>query len=120
MNKKNKIEFSYNSQISVDHKSGIIISNSVTQEPTDHNQLIPVIEKIIETIGPLPENTSLSTDNGYYTLENLIYIRKNNINAYIPNRKQATEAKTNKKHKKPFYKHNFKYDYKKKPVYMSK
>ena len=112
MNKKNKIEFSYNSQISVDHKSGIILSNSVTQDPADHNQLIPTIEKIIETIGPLPKDTSFSADNGYYTLENLIYIHKNNINAYIPNRKQATQAKTNNKHKKPFSKHNFKYDYK--------
>jgi hypothetical protein len=112
MNKKNKIEFSYNSQISVDHKSGIILSNSVTQDPADHKQLIPTIEKIIETIGPLPKNTSLSVDNGYYTLENLVYIHKNNINAYIPNRKQATEAKTNIKHTNHFSKHNFKYDYK--------
>jgi hypothetical protein len=28
-NKKNKIELSYNSQISIDHKSGIILTNSV-------------------------------------------------------------------------------------------
>ena len=71
MNKKNKIEFSYNSQISVDYKSGIILSNSVTQDPTDHNQLIPTIEKIIETIGPLPKDTSFVIDNGYHTLKNL-------------------------------------------------
>jgi transposase len=78
----NKIEFSYNSQISVDHKSGIILSNSVTQDPTDHNQLIPTIEKIIETIGPLPKDTSLSADNGYYTLENL-YISTKIISMHI-------------------------------------
>jgi hypothetical protein len=113
MNKKNKIEFSYNSQIAVDYKSGIILSNSVTQDPTDHNQLIPTIEKIIETIEPLHKDTSFLIDNGHYTIKNLEYIHKNNINAYIPNRKQATQAKTNNKNKKPFSKHNFKYDYKK-------
>ncbi len=112
MNKKNKIEFSYNSQISVDYKFGIILSNSVTQDPTDHNQLIPTIKKIIETIGPLPKDTSFLIDNGYHTLKNLKYIHKNNISAYIPNRKQATQAKTNNKNIKPFSKHNFQYDYK--------
>lgn len=110
-NKKNKKELSYNSQISVDHKSGIIITNSVTQDPTDHHQLIPQIEKIIETIGPLPANTSISADNGYFTQDNIAYIYENELDAYIPNRKQATEAKTQIISKKPFSKHNFQYDH---------
>jgi len=66
-NKKNKTEFSYNSQISVDHKSGIILASSITQDPTDHYQLIPQIEKIIETIWPLPDDTCISGDKWYFT-----------------------------------------------------
>lgn len=110
-NKKNKKEFSYNSQISVDHKSGIILTNSITQDPTDHHQLIPQIEKIIETIGPLPDDTCISGDNGYSTQDNIEYIYENKVDAYIPNKKQATEAKTHTENNKPFSKHNFKYDH---------
>ena len=110
-NKKNKIELSYNSQISVDHKSGIILTNSVTQQPTDHHQLIPQIEKIIEPIGPLPDQTCISADNGYFTQDNIAYINENKLDAYIPNRKQAHEVKINKKLIKTFSKNNFRYDH---------
>jgi hypothetical protein len=40
---------------------------------------------------------------------NIIY--KNNLNAYILNRKQTTEAKTHVINKKPFSKYNISYDY---------
>ena len=36
-NKKKRKELSYNSQITVDHDSGIILANDVTQDCTDHN-----------------------------------------------------------------------------------
>jgi len=110
-NKKNKIELSYNSQISVDHKSGIILTNSVTQQPTDHHQLIPQIEKIIETIGPIPAKTCINADNGYFTQDNITYINENKLDAYIPNRKQASEAKSDTKKINKFSKHNFRYDH---------
>jgi len=67
MNKKNLMELSYNMQIAVDYNSGIILANSVTQDPTDHYQLIPQIERTIETIGPLNDETAISADNGYFT-----------------------------------------------------
>lgn len=59
-NKKNQMEFSYNMQIAVDYDSGIILASSITQDPTDHHQLIPQIEQITETLGPLPEDTKFS------------------------------------------------------------
>ena len=43
MNKKERIELSYNQQITVDHDSGIILANDVTQDCTDYNQLQPQI-----------------------------------------------------------------------------
>ena len=42
--KKKRNELSYNPQITVDHDSGIIVANDVTQDCTDHNQLQPQIE----------------------------------------------------------------------------
>jgi len=38
-NKKKRKEISYNLQITVDHDSGIILANDVTQDGTDHYQL---------------------------------------------------------------------------------
>ncbi len=110
-NKKNLWEFSYNMQIAVDYDSGIILASTITQDPTDHHQLIPQIEEIEETIGTLPHYTKISADNGYFTQDNLEYLEENKINGYIPNRKQAHEAKKSWKKDKPFSKHNFKHNY---------
>jgi transposase len=110
-NKKNQSEFAYNLQQAVDHYSGIILASTITTDPTDHYQLIPQIEQIIETIGPLPDDSKISADNGYYTEENLKYLAENNLDGYIPNRKQASEAKKEKQKDKPFSKYNFVYDY---------
>jgi transposase len=110
MNKKNRMEFSYNMQLAVDYNSGIILANNVTQDPTDHHQLIPQIE---QTIGPLTSDTAISADNGYFTKTNLQYLDTNEFDGYIPNRKQAHESKKHFKTNKPFSKHNFTYNYEK-------
>jgi len=111
-NKKNQWEFSYNMQIAVDYDSGIILSSTITRDPTDHYQLIPQIEHIKDTLGPLPGGTKISADNGYYTEENLKYLAENELDGYIPNRKLACEVKKGLKKIKTFSKHNFLYDYK--------
>ncbi len=109
-NKKHQWELSYNIQISVDHDHGIILTSTITQDPTDHYQLIPQIEQIKQNLGPLPDDIPISADNGYSTQDNQEYIKKNHINVYIPNKKQATKAKKSLKNVKPFSKHNFEYD----------
>ena len=111
MNKKHRMEFAYNIQIAVDENSGIILANTVTQDPTDHHQLIPQIEQINEIIGPLTPNTIISADNGYYTQTNLKYLNDNELDGYIPNRKQVYESKKFYKPVKPYSKHNFTYDH---------
>ena len=111
LNKKNRMEFSYNMQLAVDYESGIILANSVTQDPTDHHQLIPQIEQTIKIIGPLNDDTSISADNGYFTKTNLQYLDNNELDGYIPNRKQVHETKKHFQKYKPFSKHNFEYNY---------
>ena len=113
MNKKNRMELSYNMQLAVDYNSGIILANSVTQYPTDHHQLIPQIDQTIEIIGPLPNDTAISADNGYFTKTNLQYLDNNKLDGYIPNRKQAHQSKKHFKTHKPYSKHNFTYNYEK-------
>jgi len=66
-NKKERIELSYNPQITADHDSGIIVANDVTQDCTDHHQLQPQVEKTEESVGELPYDMKLGFDNGYFS-----------------------------------------------------
>ena len=45
-NKKGKWEWYYNLQIIVDEYKGIILSSYISQNPTDHFELIPSIEQL--------------------------------------------------------------------------
>ncbi len=48
-NKKRRWEFDYNAQIAVDEHKGIIIASHVTNNPSDHHELIPAIEQKIKS-----------------------------------------------------------------------
>ena len=109
-NKKKRKELSYNSQITVDHDSGIILANDVTQECTDHNQLQPQVEMTEENLGGLPEGTKVSMDNGYFSGPNLRYLEKKELDGYIPDSKQAQEQKGKKVKDSPYSKDKFTYD----------
>jgi len=110
-NKKGKKELSYNIQNFVDCDSGIILQSFLTQDPTDHYQLIPQIEKLRQNPNFNIENSKILLDTGYNTQKGIKYLYKNELDGYVPNRKQARENK-NKKFKK-YAKANFHYNYKK-------
>ena len=101
-NKKERIELSYNPQITADHDSGIIVANDVTQDCTDHHQLQPQVEKTEETVGELPDDTKLGFDNGYFSGANLRYLEEKGLDGYIPDSKQAQELKGKKPKLSPF------------------
>jgi len=109
-NKKERIELSYNPQNTVDHDSGIIVANDVTQDCTDHHQLQPQVEKTEENVGELPEDTKLGFDNGYFSGANLRYLEEKGMDGYIPDSKQAGEMKGNKPKDGPYSKDKFEYD----------
>jgi transposase len=109
-NKKERIELSYNPQITTDHDSGIIVANDVTQDCTDHHQLQPQVELTVENVGELPEDTKLGFDNGYFSGANLRYLEEKSLDGYIPDGKQAGEMKGNKPKMSPFSKDSFDYD----------
>jgi len=80
-NKKGYTEHSYNPQLTVDSKFGIIIANDVVQQGTDVDQLVPQIEKTEENVGRLPEGTKINADGGYYKIENIIDLLRNYKNS---------------------------------------
>ena len=113
-NKKGKWEWDYNAQIIVDEYKGIILSSYITQNPTDHFELIPSIEQLesnlIEIYDELPSNFQFSADNGYSTDENTTYLEEKGLDGYISTRKLSRKEKKYNLWEKPFKKDNFTYD----------
>jgi hypothetical protein len=66
----------------VDSKHQTIIAAGVTQECNDKHQVEPMVERIKANLSGLcPRQISL--DNGYYTDENVEFLRREGIDAYI-------------------------------------
>ncbi len=110
-NNKKIVEYSYNPQITADSSFGIIISNDVTSEVRDANQLQPQIKQVEENVGALPEGTKVSADNGYSSSKNLKFMKKKKLDGYIPDEKTASIL--NRAEGKPdntFGKDKFEYD----------
>lgn len=114
MNKKGKWEWDYNAQIIVDEYKGIILSSYITQNPTDHFELIPSIEQLKNNLtriyDELPYNFQFSADNGYSTDENITYLEEKGLDGYISTRKLSRKEKKYNLWEKPFQKDNFCYD----------
>jgi hypothetical protein len=91
-NKKKRKELSYNSQITVDHESEIILANDVIPDTTVHNQLQPQVEMTEENLGSLPEGTKAIMDNGYFNGLNLRYLEEKEVDGFIPDSKQSVVA----------------------------
>ncbi|HWR26757.1 MAG TPA: IS1182 family transposase [candidate division Zixibacteria bacterium] len=110
-NNKKVMEYSYNPQITADSSFGIIISNDVSSEIRDVNQLQPQIIQAEENVGILPEGTKVSADYGYSSSKNLKFMKEKRLDGYIPDEKRASVLKrTEGKAENLFGKENFEYD----------
>src|SRR3989344_1330656 len=94
MNKKGKLELSYNPQLTVD-KHGFILANDVCQDTVDNFQLEPQVIETKKNVGRIPKGTHWNFDNGYYGWNNIALLERENIDAYIPDQELA--QKINKK-----------------------
>ena len=95
LGKDGRMRFNYNPQIAVDSHSGIIISPRLSNNPTDHYELIPLIKDIESKYGQLKPGTQIFADNGYSTDENIEYLKNKNLDGYIASRKLSRKAKKN-------------------------
>ena len=113
-NKKGRWEFYYNAQIAVDEHKGIIIASHITNNPSDHHELIPEIEQVksnlSEIYNEIPSNFQVSADNGYSTDINTEYLEQEGLDGYISSRKFSRKEKKYNLTEKPFFKDNFNYD----------
>ena len=60
----------YNAQAAVDSQTQVIVAAAVTQQTTDNNQLVPMIEKVIANVGSQPQ--AVSADTGYWSPGNVV------------------------------------------------
>ena len=83
INKKGKWEYDYNGQIAVDAHKGIILASYITNNPTDHYELIPLMEQVQSNLtsieAEIPVDCQVSADNGYSTDENTEYLDKHAV-----------------------------------------
>ena len=85
----------YNVQIAVENY--FIIHTYVSNDRTDYDTLVPVLEKHKTAFDVYPED--VTADSGYCSEKNLLYLRENSINPYI-------KLQTHEKMKTRAYKNN--------------
>ena len=80
-------EQAYNCQAAVDESAQIIVATGVTQETNDKKQVQPLVENLKENLsGNKP--SKVSADSGYYSENNVKYLSKEHIDAYVATGRQ--------------------------------
>jgi transposase len=72
-----------NAQAAVDRENQIILAADVTNEPNDKKQLKPMVQQTKKNIGRSQRIDKFSTDNGYYSEENVTWLDGQRIDGYI-------------------------------------
>jgi transposase len=109
INKKGIFELSYNTQITVDHKLGIIVANDVCQERNDVHQLKPQIELVEENCSLLNEGTKICADSGYNSGNNIHFLNQKKLDPYITEQEETTKTATGNVEDIKFDIRNFEY-----------
>ena len=77
--KNGQLKPAYNVQIAVENY--FIIHSYISNDRTDYNTLIPVLEKHNRAFGSYPED--VTADSGYCSEKNLLYLKEHDITSYI-------------------------------------
>src|SRR3990167_5109483 len=75
-------EQAYNAQAVVDAESQVIVAPEVTQDANDKQQLVPMLAKVKENLGKLPERAS--ADAGYFSEASLTDEQLAGVDLYVP------------------------------------
>lgn len=84
----------YSAEIAVseDH---LIVAQRVTQNTTDHESLLPIVEQIAQRCGSPP--VAALADSGFYSNENVTRLAERGVQAYIPDTQLARELNTGRR-----------------------
>ena len=84
-------EQAYNAQAVVDAGAQVIVASAVTQEPNDKKQLVPMLEKVKENLGEMPQK--VSADAGYFSEANITDEKLGGVDLYVPPNREKHGAK---------------------------
>lgn len=70
----------YNAQVAVDQDSFLIVSNTISNHPSDQHEAIPTLDVIPEEVG---KPGALALDNGYFSINNISGIKNLGVEPYI-------------------------------------
>lgn len=107
LHRSHRGEPSYNGQIAVEEKSGVIVSATLSNNPADYHYLPELEEQVEENTGEKP--SKILADSGYSSYENLEYLEDKGIKGYIPDQRSESIRKGTCKHPE-FQKSRFTYD----------
>lgn len=99
---------SYNMQLSTDTQSKLICAVHISQNPTDHHELPPTIDKAVENLPVKPYK--VSADTIYKQKSTLEYLEKEGYDGIIPNH-TTNRANQGKIPDNLFHKDNFTYNF---------
>lgn len=106
MKTTNGIKTSYNAQVSVDAEHQVIVAADVTNQASDVEQLLPMVQQTEENTSEKVQECS--ADSGYSSGDNIKAMQKREIDAYIPDREY--QAQQRGKSVDAFHKESFVYD----------
>jgi transposase len=81
-----KFVLGYSAEIAVsdDH---LIVAQRVTQNVTDNDSLVPMVEEVQQRCGAPPD--AALADSGFFSIDNLSQMEQRNIDAYVPDSNMA-------------------------------
>lgn len=85
-------EQAYNAQAVVDGEKQVIVATGVSQEANDKRQLLPMLTRVKENMGRLPEKAS--ADAGYFSETNVMAKELKMVELYIPPDRQKHGEQT--------------------------
>ena len=82
----------YNCQAAVDSETQIIVACEATAASNDKAQVEPMVEQLKDNLDAAPK--TLSADSGYYSEDNVTYLRSQEIDDYVcPDRLKHGDAR---------------------------
>jgi len=98
---------SYNGQIAVEERQGVIVAATLSDNPADYEALEELVEQTEENTGDKP--LEVLGDSGFSSYENLEYLEGKGIEGYMPDQGIESLRKGSRWHQE-FHRSRFHYD----------
>jgi hypothetical protein len=91
MKKSNEgFQQSYNAQIAVEGENQLVVGTGVTNNASDHGQLVPMVDRAAAVCGETPEQ--VLAEAGYCNEPNLQALKERDIDGYVPLAREGKSA----------------------------